>query len=85
MDLYSWNPTGMAQIEKCGLEHVPGSRVQPLQRSYSHKLKLVLLHRPSTTFPPHDVLAVFIHSFTCTDTLALEFALGKDPEKEYVY
>lgn len=25
MDLYGWNPTGMAQIENCGLEHVPGS------------------------------------------------------------
>lgn len=70
MDLYGWNPTGMAQIENCGLEHVPGARAQSLQGSCSHKLKLVLPHLPSTTFPPHDVLTGLIPFFVCTDTLA---------------
>lgn len=36
MDLYGWNPTGMAQRKNCGLQHMPGPRVKSLQWSWTY-------------------------------------------------
>lgn len=76
MDLYRWNPTSTAQIENSGLEHVPGSRVQSLQRSCSHKLKLVLLHLPSSL---HMMcLLCYSNLLFCTDSLSFWEGPGEE-------
>lgn len=73
---HKWRTVGLSvcQDPECSLCSDP-----------AHKLKLVLLHLPSTIFPPHDVPSVLIHLFFSTDSHALCFAAGKDQEKGHPY